>query len=62
MTSDQAEQIIKELEILRKLRLQEFIDKGYSQAQLAQILGVSQPTISRMLAKGGGKKEVIPNE
>ncbi len=51
MTEDQADQIIKELEMLRKLRIMELFDKGYSQAQLAQVLGVSQPTISRMVPK-----------
>ena len=45
MTEEQAETIIKELEMLRKLRIMELFDKGYSQAQLAQVLGVSQPTI-----------------
>ena len=49
MTDEQAEQIIKELEMLRKLRILELFDRGYSQVQLAQALGVSQPTISRMV-------------
>jgi len=48
MTEDQAAQILRELEILRRLRLLELLDKGYSQADLAKVLGVSQPTISRM--------------
>ena len=51
MTEEQADQIIKELAMLRKLRIMELFDKGYSQAQLAQVLGVSQPTISRMVPK-----------
>ena len=51
MTNEQADQILKELEMLRKLRLLELFDKGYSQARLAQVLGVSQPTISRMVPK-----------
>ena len=54
MTNDQAERIMKELEMLRKLRILELIEKGYSQAQLAQALGVSQPTISRMFPKRKG--------
>ncbi len=57
MTNDQAEQILKELEMLRKLKILEFSDKGYSQAQLAQVLGVSQASISRMFPKGDGKKK-----
>jgi predicted transcriptional regulator len=56
MTEEQAEQILKELEMLRKLKLAEMLEKGYSQAQLAQILGVSQPTISRMVPKVSMKK------
>lgn len=51
MTDEQATAILKELEILRKLKMIELFDKGYSQAQLARALGVSQPTISRMLPK-----------
>lgn len=56
MTNEQADQIIKELEMLRKMQIVELFDKGYSQAQLAQILGVSQPTISRMAPKVSPKK------
>ncbi|PKQ07722.1 MAG: helix-turn-helix domain-containing protein [Alphaproteobacteria bacterium HGW-Alphaproteobacteria-11] len=62
MTNEQAEQILKELEMLRKLKLMEMFDKGYSQAQLAQILGVSQPTISRMFPKASGKKKAQVND
>jgi len=56
MTDEQAEQILKELEMIRKLKLAEMLEKGYSQGQLAQILGVSQPTISRMVPKISMKK------
>jgi len=56
MTKEQAEAILKELEMLRKLKMLELFDKGYSQAQLAQVLGVSQPTISRMVPKVSPKK------
>lgn len=62
MMNDQAEQILKELEMLRKLKMLELSDKGYSQAQLAQVLGVSQPTISRMIPKGSGKKKAATDE
>jgi predicted transcriptional regulator len=41
MTQEQTEQILKELEMIRKLKLAEMLEKGYSQSQLAQILGVS---------------------
>ena len=56
ITEDQATAILKELEMLRKLKLLELLDRGYSQGQLAQVLGVSQPTISRMVPKVTLKK------
>lgn len=56
MTDEQANQILRELEMLRKLKLAEMLERGYSQSQLAQILGVSQPTISRMVPKVTAKK------
>lgn len=56
MTDEQAEQIIKELEMIRKLQILNLFDKGFSQAQLAQALGVSQPTISRMVPKLSARK------
>ena len=56
MTDEQVNQILKELETLRKLKLAEMLERGYSQSQLAQILGVSQPTISRMVPKVTGRK------
>jgi predicted transcriptional regulator len=56
VTNEQADQILEELAMLRKLRILEMFDKGYSQAQLAQVLGVSQPTISRMVPKVSAKK------
>jgi len=56
MTEDQADQMLRELEMIRKLKLAEMLERGYSQSQLAQILGVSQPTISRMVPKVTGKK------
>lgn len=56
MTEEQATAILKELEMLRKMKMIELFDKGYSQAQLAQIFGVSQPTISRMVPKVTAKK------
>ena len=56
MTDEQASAVLKELEMLRKLKMLELFDRGYSQAQLAQVLGVSQPTISRMVPKVSPKK------
>lgn len=56
MTEEQAAAILNELETLRKLKLLEFLDKGYSQGPLANVLGVSQPTISRMVPNVSLKK------
>lgn len=56
MTEEQANAILKELELLRKLKMLELFKKGYSQSQLAQVLGVSQATISRMVPKVTPKK------
>jgi transcriptional regulator with XRE-family HTH domain len=57
VTDEQADKILKELEMLRKLRIFELLANGYSQAQLAQVLGVSQPTISRMMPTVSPKKD-----
>ncbi len=62
MTNDQADQILKELEMLRKLKMLELAEKGFSQALLAQALGVSQPTVSRMFPKGSAKSKAAPDE
>ncbi len=62
MTAEQADEILKELEILRKLKIFELLEKGYSQAQLAQLLGVSQPTISRMATKIVSKRKTVSHE
>jgi len=62
MRDEQADEILRELEILRKLRLLELLDKGYSQADLAKVLGVSQPTVSRMCPRPSRKGNAISRE
>jgi len=62
MNEEQAANILRELEILRKLRLLELLDRGYSQADLAKVVGVSQPTISRMCPRPKGKAKVVAVE
>ncbi len=56
MNDEHAEKIATELEMIRKLAILTLFDKGYSQADIAATLGVSQPTISRMFPKGMPKK------
>lgn len=51
MTEEQAAAMLRELEMLRKMKMVELMDKGYSQSDLAKVLGVSQPTVSRMVPK-----------
>jgi predicted transcriptional regulator len=57
VNNEQAEQLLRELEMLRKLMILDLFHKGYSQAQLAQVLGVSQPSISRMVPMLSPKKK-----
>lgn len=56
MNNEQMNRILKEREMLRKPKMIQLFDRGYSQAQLAQALGVSQPTISRMMPKVSTQK------
>jgi predicted transcriptional regulator len=56
------EQILKELQMLRKLKMLELSEAGYSQAKMGDALGVSQKTVSRLMAnpkkgKGDGQQE-----
>lgn len=44
------EQILKELQMLRKLKMLELSEAGYSQAKMGDALGVSQKTVSRLMA------------
>lgn len=45
--------ILAELEMIRKIKMIELSERGYSQAKLGSALGISQATVSRMMA---GKK------
>lgn len=45
------EQILAELQMLRKLKMVQLAEAGYSQAKLGEILGLSQQTVSKMMAK-----------
>ena len=50
---DKLEQILSELEMIRKIKMIELMERGYSQSKLGSALGISQSTVSRMMA---GKK------
>lgn len=45
--------ILSELEMIRKIKMIELVERGYSQSKLGNALGISQATVSRMMA---GKK------
>ena len=50
--------------MLRKMKMIEMIERGYSQAKLGNALGLSQATVSRMLAtrKNSGTKAKRPGD
>jgi predicted transcriptional regulator len=47
--------ILTELEMIRKIKMIELMEHGYSQSKLGNALGISQATVSRMMA---GRKSV----
>jgi predicted transcriptional regulator len=51
MTGEVAEKILRELQMLRKLKMMELSKAGYSQGQIAEALGISQQTVSKLMAK-----------
>lgn len=50
---DTLKKILSELEMIRKIKMIELMERGYSQSKLGRALGISQATVSRMMA---GKK------
>jgi predicted transcriptional regulator len=42
--------VLAELEMIRKIKMIELIERGYSQSKLGNALGISQATVSRMMA------------
>ncbi len=56
MSSEISEKILSELSDLKKLKVLELLDRGYSQNQIAIILGVGQASISRMFPGGVPKR------
>lgn len=53
MTEDVLKKILSELEMIRKIKMIELAERGYSQSKIGDALGLSQATVSRMMA---GKK------
>lgn len=49
--------ILGELEMLRKIKMVELMERGYSQSKIGGILGISQATVSRMMAAKAAKKD-----
>lgn len=45
--------ILAELEMIRKIKMIELMERGYSQSKIGTALGISQATVSRMMT---GKK------
>lgn len=62
MTDEQAKKILSELETLRKLKIFDLLSAGHSQSQIAKAIGVSQPTISRMMPSGIGRKKDLVDD
>lgn len=57
MKDEEFQKLSKDVEMLLKLRILEMSEKGYSQAQLAEVLGISQSSISRLVPKVAVKKK-----
>jgi predicted transcriptional regulator len=47
---DTLTKILAELEMIRKIKMIELAERGYSQSKLGSALGISQATVSRMMA------------
>ena len=52
MTDEQAKLILDEFETLKRIKALELLERGYSQKDVADLLGTSQPSVSRMFPKG----------
>ena len=47
---DTLKKILAELEIIRKIKMIELTEKGYSQSKMGNVLGISQASVSRLMA------------
>lgn len=51
------EEILKELQMLRKLKMMELTEAGFPQSKMADALGVSPRTIRRLMANPKKEKD-----
>lgn len=58
---DTLKKILSELEMIRKIKMIELAERGFSQAKIGAALGISQATVSRMMANSK-KKEASSKE
>jgi predicted transcriptional regulator len=61
---DTLKKILTELEMIRKIKMIELAERGYSQSKLGDALGISQASVSRMMAskQKGGKTKATNSE
>jgi predicted transcriptional regulator len=49
MSEDTLKKILSELEMIRKIKMTELSERGYSQSKIGDVLGISQASVSRMM-------------
>ena len=54
MNEEIAKKILAELEAIKRLKIFEMLDAGVSQSKIAEALGTSQASVSRMMSKKMG--------
>lgn len=60
---DTLKKILTELEMIRKIKMIELAERGYTQSKIGSALGISQATVSRMMAttkKEPSKSKDVP--
>lgn len=58
---DTLKKILAELEMIRKIKMIELAERGHSQSKIGDALGISQASVSRMMAgkKTAGAKDKL---
>ncbi len=57
----ETDEVLSELRALKMLMILQLLRQGVRQGQIAAMLGISEPTMSRMLPKGIAKSVVKGN-